>query len=206
MFPRKLLVAIGMLGPVVLVACAATTRYEVLSFFFDGVPDPSEQYRRAIGPGRDDLRALSLEERARLQRQRLKQKPIYFHEPFEKKQCERCHSFAGTRKGGWMMGLPKLLAPKEQLCKRCHEPPEKRFVHGPVALGLCAMCHEPHRSDHPHLLETATARELCVRCHEGQTFVTEEEHARFGDKDCAECHDPHGSAREWLLREDYRAQ
>ena len=199
---RSVAMAAGLLLPALLVACSATTRYEVLSFFFDGVPDPSEQYGEAIGPQGNPLRVLSLEERARIQAERLKQRPVFFHRPFEEKKCEECHTFAGARKGGWMQGLPKLLVPKEQLCKRCHEPPEARFVHGPVALGLCALCHEAHRSDYPHLLKAERSRELCTKCHEGETFVTEKEHAEYEDRDCASCHDPHGSDRPSLLRED----
>ncbi len=83
----------------------------------------------------------------------------------------------------------------------CHDSQiDHRFLHGPVAAGVCTVCHVPadpatHRFT---LAEAGTA--LCVSCHgtmsdAGGTHL----HAPVAEGQCADCHDPHGAAHPMLL-------
>ncbi len=181
-------------------ACSVQGHYALWSFFFDGVPDPAAPPTDlpVYGP-RPRSGPMSLEERAAIQQQRMPASTHSFHPPFRDKQCGACHSI--QRQGDWIQGTPELRAPIDQLCARCHQPPQQPFVHGPVATVSCQICHEHHSSAFPHLLKTAPAVELCARCHQGATFTTREQHQQYGDRSCVECHDPHASTRQFLLRE-----
>lgn len=184
-------------------ACTTQQNHEWLTFFFDGVP-PLEAGEKPIGPPPPPVlsQAPSLEERAAMQRERLAPVARSYHPPFRDKKCESCHSI--QRSGGWIQGTPELLAPKEQLCQRCHTAPAKQFVHGPVATLSCYACHEHHASPHERLLKQ-TPPALCAQCHHGETFVTSKAHEAYGDRSCVECHDPHGSDRQFLLRDEKTA-
>ncbi len=203
--PAVLLLA-GLLPLGLAAACSsALQRYRLLSMFFDGVPDPRK-------PGTPDFvgplpsfepRPLSLEERARIQARRFKKVEVYFHKPFKERRCHECHRTRGNRprRGPtWVQGLSELRLPKERLCSKCHTPPLRRYVHGPVGGGQCAECHEHHRSSFPHLLKIKDPSKLCVRCHVGDTFVTAKKHKTFSKKDCLACHDPHASDLRYMMR------
>ena len=186
-------------------ACTTQQSHALLTFFFDGVPPidaPTDPIGPPLPPDAVAMQAPTLEERAAMQRDRFAPTERSFHPPFRDKQCERCHSI--QRSGSWIQGTPELLAPKEQLCQRCHVVPAKPFVHGPVATLSCYVCHEHHTSQHPHLLK-ATPPQLCSQCHHGETFVTQKAHAAYGEQSCVECHDPHGSERQFLLRGEHSA-
>jgi predicted CXXCH cytochrome family protein len=182
-----------------LAACTTQQSHEWLEFFFDGVP-PLEGPEEPLGPPPPEVAAHgpTLEERAAMQRERLAVVERSFHPPFRDKRCEQCHTI--ERSGGWIQGTPELLAPKEQLCQRCHVAPARQFVHGPVATVSCYACHEHHAASQPHLLKQAPQR-LCAQCHHGETFVTEKAHAAYGQQSCVACHDPHGSDQPFLLRD-----
>jgi predicted CXXCH cytochrome family protein len=189
-------------------ACSAGSSYGVLSFFFDGVPDPNapELMGPEYKPG-TEMRHYTVEERAALQKKRLVQHTVYWHKPYEEKKCNECHKIAIRTKtqqgmGGWMQGLPELTLPKEKLCMKCHEIPQKRFVHGPVATANCAYCHEAHQSRWPHLVKIQSIQELCHRCHEGETFITSTQHEGVSDQACTQCHDPHASEKALFLKPD----
>ena len=185
-------------------ACAGTSRYEVLSFFFDGVPDPSrpDSRRTAQAPAGP----LSLAERDELLRARIKQVSVFAHKPFAEHRCESCHKQESGRRQSteairWSLGTNELLAPPDVLCGKCHKPSQERYQHGPAAARMCTWCHVPHTSQFPHLLKTRTAQELCQQCHRGETLATADKHAEFlGKRDCTECHDPHASPLASLLR------
>ena len=51
------------------------------------------------------------------------------------------------------------------LCYGCHDRiDEKRYVHGPLAVGDCLVCHDPHRGyGAAHLREEQAP--LCGKCH-----------------------------------------
>jgi predicted CXXCH cytochrome family protein len=181
------------------VSCSTTTRYEVLSFLFDGVPDPN----RSAEPVHPLLTvAEQLAERAR------RPAPtdalaLHIHPPYQDRQCTHCHLKGATGSSrSWLRGQPGLIKPKRKLCLDCHDRPTENFIHGPVSAGDCSACHEHHNSRHEHLLKSRTSAELCVKCHTVDTFPTSKEHEEYQERDCTECHDPHAAARRFLLRDE----
>ncbi len=175
-------VALGGLVALALSAgCSTVKHHRVLSFFFDGVPDPASAVvstapavqasvgRQLVRPGE--------------------------HGPYAAKLCDSCHDAKATN---------ALVVPAEQLCVRCHElGAAKAYVHGPLASGGCLVCHDPHRSANRFLLVSASDV-FCLRCHDRQTLSPlggggVDAHA--GESaNCTECHEAHMSDRKYLLR------
>lgn len=60
-----------------------------------------------------------------------------------------------------------LAADPPALCTGCHEAAmfEGKFVHAPVAGGLCTLCHDPHASDYARLLKKEPVA-VCLDCHD----------------------------------------
>ncbi len=161
---------------VLLCGCTAQTRYEVLSFFFDGVPPPESQAVRdaragAAGRGTNKLAELGSQ-----------------HGPYAAKLCTACHD----------ENTNALLLPKETLCRNCHDLQLGRRPHGPVVSGGCVVCHDPHRSSYRYLL-VSPAKEFCMYCHDPKDIYAEDAH-RGMTVSCTECHNPHGSDNTYLLR------
>lgn len=192
------LFGLAVLGGSVLFSCSVERDYKTLSIFFDGVPDPNARPAAspfegpaAYGPKSGELLA------------RPREAPRgSTHFPYVNRQCDGCHEFpeSNVEQPNWMFGAPKLLAPLEELCAICHEPPEAAYVHGPVAMLRCDLCHAAHDSRYPHLLKKASVNETCTSCHLGQTFVTELAHGELGARDCSQCHDPHGADNSLFLK------
>jgi predicted CXXCH cytochrome family protein len=164
---------------ILLCGCEAKIRYQVLSFFFDGVPDPerqSETSGNSAGPGADKTAG------------RPNQPSSSTHGPYAAKMCAACHD----------PNTNALLLPKDKLCLKCHTLNTGRRQHGPVASGGCLVCHDPHRSAFQYLL-VSPAREFCTYCHEPKEIYSREAH-RGITTDCTECHNPHGSDNEFFLK------
>lgn len=114
-----------------------------------------------------------------------------------------------------------LAADPPALCMYCHDSAmfEGKFVHAPVAGGLCTLCHDPHASDHARLLKKEPVA-VCLDCHD---YVARGSHvvAGFSGKGhpvgtgdraaadplrpgtkfyCASCHQPHRSEFARLTR------
>jgi predicted CXXCH cytochrome family protein len=158
-----------------LCGCEASTRYQVLSFFFDGVPDPERQ-SETLGNsvGRDAFG-----------------RPKFsgsIHGPFGAKMCTACHN-ADTN---------ALLLPRDKLCLKCHTFDPGVRQHGPVASGGCLVCHDPHRSAYQYLL-VSSAKQFCMFCHEPKEIYSREAHKDL-TVDCTECHNPHGSDSAFFLK------
>lgn len=202
--PTRQRLLVCLVACVLLASCSIERRYRVLDFFFDGVPDPNAP-ARPVGPTepRVDFAKLTSAERAEYLTNKIEAPTVYFHDPVQKRECDACHVFEkqDDSKPGWMAGMPTLIVPIEDLCARCHEPPEGKYVHGPVATGRCDFCHEPHQSTFPHLLRAETVDKVCLACHSGETFVTQVEHGDLGEASCTTCHDPHASERKHFLFE-----
>lgn len=176
-------------------ACSVERHHRVLSFFFDGVPDPNapapEPEPTAASVSLPAASATSAEPSGSL------------HPPVRDRLCHQCHQIPERAPGaGWQAGLPELLAPREQLCRRCHEPPSAAHVHGPAGAQRCDLCHESHQSAFPHLLRVERQEGLCRSCHQGELFLTSTQHEAYAPRDCIACHDPHGSEQAALLRPD----
>ncbi len=163
---------------VLLVGCNATTRYAVLSFFFDGVPPPAVE---GEADGAHVHAAKGVPSRQVGYRQ---------HGPYAAKLCNACHESAATN---------ALVAPGEQLCFRCHEIKlDKRHIHGPLASGGCRACHDPHSSQYRYLL-VSESDSFCSHCHDRQSIAGVGAHAG-GEEQCTLCHDAHMSDKKYLLR------
>ena len=92
-----------------------------------------------------------------------------------------------------------LLHPikEEESCisEKCHAQAKKvKYVHAPVATGVCVVCHGKIRTNPPYGL-TRTGTDLCLGCHEQQKAFFGR--ARFVHKPvkegCTNCHNPHSS-------------
>lgn len=187
---RALLVALALAG-VGLPACSEGARYRVLSYFFDGVPEPGATppprgYAREIETARRPF--LVNEERAA---------PVaiaYAHEPFRQGDCTGCHN----RTTGELVATPR-----GGLCRSCHPevPGDLRYVHGPVAVSDCLFCHNAHGSGEPHVL-VAEPTQLCLRCHDRGDLSTGAHHANADATGCSACHSAHGGADPYFLRPD----
>ncbi|HEY8666769.1 MAG TPA: cytochrome c3 family protein [Tepidisphaeraceae bacterium] len=175
---RRSVAAVVSLGVLLLlIGCSAGRRYQVLSFFFDGVPDPNAPRIKGTATGTAQVGAGA--------------RVFSIHPPYRDGNCAGCHG----------SGDEKLLNPGQELCLSCHKNirTAHEFMHGPVSAGACLWCHDPHQSSQAALLKAA-APQLCFQCHERQ-FLTRKvpEHA-VKEKSCLDCHVGHGSSRPYLIR------
>ncbi len=167
-------------GAVLFIGCNATSRYEVLSTVFDGVPTPAPAARPATdGQGSASPVAVAVEEF----------KPRD-HGPYAARLCNACHESAATN---------ALVVPREQLCFRCHEIKlDKKYIHGPLASGGCLSCHDPHGSRYRYML-VSEASTFCLYCHDRQAIAKNPAHASL-EGQCTDCHDAHMSDKRYLLK------
>jgi predicted CXXCH cytochrome family protein len=185
-------------------------RYRVLSFFFDGVPPPAGMPnappKKIVGPwgirlDPNDPNAREIIAAAtRAATQTATEEPVAFlHAPYRDRLCRSCHS------GETSFQVPLTT----DICRKCHLPyydlKGDDWVHGPVALGKCAMCHTSHKSEYPGLLTTAMPN-LCFSCHEARPLLDRPYHAEANTRSCTACHDPHSAGNRLLLAdsESYR--
>lgn len=178
-------------------ACSQTSRYHVLSFFFDGVPEP--------GPGaRMDSRTSptgpAVEPRPAAQPMR-----YYAHTPYRENRCEGCHDATSRQ---------LIRSVSEGLCLTCHSKltAEARFVHGPVAVDDCTACHHFHGAAFPNQLLVDPVA-TCLNCHDREDLSAGDHHqsaptplsvgaTRKADdqRSCVECHNPHGGGDRFFLK------
>jgi len=148
--------------------CSVTTEnYELLSFFFDGVPDPNAP----MLPGASAAQ--------------IRQSPTYSsHAPFEEDRCAECHERRFN------------LGPADsEICLKCHAdvPNEQPLMHGPVAAVACLWCHTAHESPYQALLK-GPPRDVCTTCHDEALLSAARvpEHAPESTASCLDCHSGHG--------------
>jgi predicted CXXCH cytochrome family protein len=119
------------------------------------------------------------------------------HGMVNRKDCFVCHEGQGRTYA--------IVADDALLCIKCHEPrPAARYIHGPVAVGVCTVCHDPHGQTNPaFLVESGEA--LCFRCHTERDALAHLVGTAAGafqrEKGCTFCHNPHQADRKYLLRE-----
>lgn len=157
-------------------------RYRVLSFFFDGVPDPD-----APKPGK----ALDEEEEA-ANAKVVTASVLTIHKPYKERQCDVCHRAAN----GDIQEFEKAY----DGCLKCHEkvPTGRKLMHGPVAREACRFCHEAHESNQPALLRD-TPRKVCMQCHDSALLSNFPPQHVDGETSCLSCHYGHGGdARNYL--------
>jgi len=180
-------VALGGFGLIGINGCSSAHSHKVLSFFFDGVPEPANDKAASLADSlltRDTTLAASVKTPV---------KPMgYYHSPYQDKQCASCHDQGS---------MGKLKAPMPGVCNQCHEDYADKYanLHGPVAGGQCTQCHNPHMSANENLL-IRTNNDLCLQCHDAELVMQNNVHKGNPDALCLTCHDPHGGANKNNLR------
>jgi predicted CXXCH cytochrome family protein len=158
--------------------CTVTeSNYKTLSFFFDGVPDPSAP----VGADGQPLAAGDL-----------RRSPTYvIHKPYEEQNCDVCHQ-----------GRLRMSRRDSDVCMKCHEGvrTEHEHMHGPVSAGACLWCHAPHESAYAHLLKDSDRR-VCTTCHTPALMTGDRVPAHSDEsRACLECHFGHGGTSAFMLR------
>jgi predicted CXXCH cytochrome family protein len=153
------------------VGCSVEKNYDILSKFFDGVPNPNATDSL-------DGTAISLS-------------PTYSaHRPYIDDNCFICHT-----------NEPEVLLTKadSSICLGCHTEvhDEYQMMHGAVTGNACLMCHNPHLSPLLHLLR-AEAPELCLQCHDQNTDNPTPAH-QDTQRSCLDCHHAHGGDNPFFL-------
>jgi predicted CXXCH cytochrome family protein len=153
--------------------CTVTEKnYEVLSFFFDGVPPPE-------APGRPGAAGATLSVNS------------FLHKPYAEENCDACHA-----------GRMRLTRRDSDVCMGCHAGVQTAHarMHGPVAAGACLWCHAPHESAHAPLLR-GPDRDVCAKCHTPALLdATGVEAHADRTRSCLECHMGHGGEEPYMLR------
>jgi predicted CXXCH cytochrome family protein len=163
--------------------------YSLLSFFFDGVPEPGAGpgVRTAGSPEAPGVMAV-----------------VSAHTAFTQERCHECHGETAAF-GLVATGFGGL---DSQSCLPCHpdDLESDLWIHGPVAQGECLWCHRPHESAYAYLLVKASP-DLCLDCHRFELTGRRQppEHADL-DRDCLDCHLGHRGEDRYLLRprDDWR--
>lgn len=155
--------------------CSPKKHYKLLSFFFDGVPDPNAPQGGAR-PGMGRSLLLSV-----------------MHAPYQQNNCDSCHP---TRNA-----FENITSPKEDKCFTCHEKVKEKhqFLHGPVAADRCLWCHDPHRSPVPALLRM-TPEKLCRECHTQELLDPAVPEHLDEKRNCLDCHGGHGGSDRYFLK------
>jgi len=159
-----------------LFGCNTPKTHGVLTFFFDGVPEPG---KAPDAPGRKAEGETVLPAAPRYRE----------HGPYAAKECQACH----------MKTTSNLILPIGELCFKCHSlDVKKKYVHGPIPSGGCNVCHDPHGSLYPFLL-VSEPKEFCLYCHDRNAIAKNDAHKGM-ETQCTMCHDAHSSDEEYLLK------
>jgi predicted CXXCH cytochrome family protein len=181
--PRVCLgVAVAIAGFAWVVGCTPERKYKVLSFFFDGVPDPNAPPVAAADSGAT----------AGLARANV----LSSHVPFRDQQCNACHKGSeGTQ--------VRFAAITSAVCLECHQDLGRKHAvaHEPVAQAECLWCHHPHESALPVLLKEP-APALCTQCHDELLLGDKPPEHKRPNVNCMHCHLGHGGATRAMLRPD----
>ena len=118
------------------------------------------------------------------------------HEPFENKECNKCH----------VPGKTKLVKQGISLCTDCHESTLEGFnriyshLVSSATENLCLNCHGPHGSNVANLLRDREDR-VCFSCHvEAEASLsTKYKHPKL--EKCSDCHSSHGSNTRYFMLE-----
>ncbi len=180
-------IAALLIGLAFLISACSSSNYDILSFFFDGVPNPNKQEIEIKNNNLDSSKVKMREDILKSANSKL-----VFHGPYRAKLCSDCHNVD--------QGF-KLIKKQPKLCYQCHDnfQKEAKFIHGPVAAGYCTKCHHPHRSKNKNLL-LETGQKLCFKCHTENDIKADEDHPDIEGENCVDCHDPHGNDEQYFLR------
>jgi predicted CXXCH cytochrome family protein len=159
-------------------------RYRVLSFFFDGVPNPNAPRLAAQG-SEDSIQTVAGAGGARTR--------VYVHKPYDEGHCYECHGEAKEFFEFKPMG--------SEVCLKCHRKELDKYpvMHGPVASAECLLCHAPHESQYTKLLKEPSPQ-VCVRCHLPELLPQEPAEHQSASVSCLNCHNAHGGDKHGLLK------
>lgn len=188
----------------VLIGCDRAARYEVLTFFFEGVP-PLDGTHATAGADANvviltnaNIMSSMNPEHVVLQPDQFGQRVSSNHEFV--RDCAQCHT------GGFSSSRQDLRQDVPALCYSCHtdlhEPDDS--LHGPLNVGECVFCHDPHQSAYVRLQKLPQPA-LCYSCHKVEDIVSIPGHAEPLQQACTGCHDPHGSSIPPLLKTSRRS-
>jgi len=154
--------------------CSVENDYELLSFFFDGVPEPGslESGGGLFGGG---------------------SRTLYTHEPYATESCLECHPNPSQM---------QLSRDDSSVCLKCHAeiPDQYAIMHGAVIGNACLWCHDPHISTNAALLrEPAPA--LCIQCHGDEAKTGPSSAHVSAETECLSCHAGHGGNDAYFLRD-----
>lgn len=177
-------IAIGISIILFIAACTSEKQYKVLSFFFDGVPNPKYKTTQVVPKDTTDEKAVVVASTAG-------RPEMYQHKPYAEEKCKSCHEEGFSN---------ALLKPVPDLCFTCHKDFDNQYktLHGPVTAGACLMCHNPHESTLEKLAERP-GQDLCLYCHDSGQVFKSRWHGQLGNKNCTECHNPHGGDNRGFL-------
>lgn len=179
------------------VSCSQNAAHRVLTFFFEGVPEPGG----AASPGAGEAEALALADAEgsprTFERPTLVKPKLHWHPPYRNNRCNYCHDVYQGK---------LVKTPEEGLCVSCHtDPPgDREFIHGPVAANACLMCHHHHVSANPRML-VEEVEVICYECHDIDDLLDGGDHHAVLESEsppaCIQCHDPHGGSNEFFLKQ-----
>jgi predicted CXXCH cytochrome family protein len=177
LFWSSLLIGLGLL---VVAGCGTPhERYKVLSFFFDGVPDPD-----AVKPTTDQTGPLVP----------VVTRVVKVHAPYGENNCAACHRTAS--------GDIQEFSEAYKACVKCHPKVanERKLMHGPVAREACRWCHAPHESAEESLFRDTPIR-VCTQCHDQQLLGNNPPEHMDGKTSCLKCHFGHGGDARYFLKQ-----
>ncbi len=181
---KKILIPFSLLALLALlfVQCTPEKKYSILSFLFDGVPNPAESTVSTPTTGNDSTSPILA----------IFTKPeSYLHKPFAEEKCKSCHDDGFSN---------SLIKPMPELCYSCHQDFGAKFqnLHGPVASGNCIACHDQHEAKFEKLLKRE-GQDMCLYCHETKQVFKNKVHEKVGSANCTTCHNPHGGDGRGML-------
>lgn len=174
------------LAMILLSQCSPYAGKNMLTFFFDGVPENDTLTTGLTGPGETQADTVRQEELLSVSA------PTRFiHYPYEEGDCASCHN---------ELSLGTMVEDQPGLCYLCHEDQSAvyDYLHGPVAGGYCTACHDPHMSESGKLLRK-TGDDLCFYCHERESVLKNEMHLDLDGMLCMDCHNPHGGEDKYIF-------
>jgi len=188
----KIILFISFLIAFSIISCSSGSSYPILSFFFDGVPEPE---RRKTVQADSLQNFIPRQKTARTsQDSTATTLNLIIHPDYQKKACDKCHELEHSY---------RLKQGQPQLCYQCHIPFESKYkqLHGPVAAGFCLTCHEPHKSNNKALAKMPVHL-ICRHCHDPGDVNKNEAHKKASNINCLQCHNAHGGDTAHLLKKD----
>lgn len=166
-------------------SCNSQKNYKVLSFFFDGVPDPNAPI---VAEG-SELDATG----------NAPKMLAIVHKPYAEGKCNECHAGDTSR-------FESFQRLQSDVCMKCHATVINQYpvMHGPVSAGECLLCHNPHESSVKGMLND-DAPAVCTQCHVSEFLPQDREH-QDTTRNCLNCHVAHGGEKHGLLIQGYTAE